>query len=508
MTLATNGKPDASMTPAWRSRQGPTALTLSSDMGTQLLLPLVTLAHAPHARTAAVIGQGSGLTSHLLLASPALARLETIEIEPEMIAASRLFMPANHRVFEDPRAHFVVDDAKSHFASGRRQYDLILSEPSNPWVSGVSGLFTREFYHRVRRHLTPDGVFGQWLHLYEIDDRLVLSVLAALGESFPSYEVFFTGSWDILIVASSRDRVPAPDWGVLELPGIREDLSGVVPLTAETLERLRLASGSALRPLIATVGVSNSDFHPVLDMGAERARYLRANAEGIRALGTERFDITAALSGRRLPFGTVGTTAVPDVARATGLARGARLRARRDGRTIPAPFATADARFDSASYRLDRLQQLAQGDAPPASWRLWLDDVFAVERVLHLGTAGIADERFFDDVRGYAARAEAPPGVRDALDFQHGLAAWDWNEVLAAADRLLAGRHAGSSWVSAEALRDGAVVAALRSGDRARALRIIAELTHATRDASPAFHLRTRLLQAHAVGLGVSADTP
>src|ERR671916_244771 len=87
--------------------------------------------------------------------------------------------PANCRAFDDPRSLIVIDDAKSYFASEQRRYDLIVSEPSNPWVSGVSGLFTSEFYGRVRKYLSDDGIFGQWLHVYELDDGLVLSVLAA-----------------------------------------------------------------------------------------------------------------------------------------------------------------------------------------------------------------------------------------------------------------------------------------------------------------------------------------
>src|SRR6185437_8735000 len=115
------------------------------------------------------IGQGSGMTSHLLLASPTLRELKTIEIEPEMIHASRAFAAVNQRVFTDPRARFVVDDARSYFAGAGRKFDLIVSEPSNPWVSGVAGLFTTEFYSRIKQYLAPNGVFAQWLHLYEIN---------------------------------------------------------------------------------------------------------------------------------------------------------------------------------------------------------------------------------------------------------------------------------------------------------------------------------------------------
>src|SRR3712207_8301918 len=101
-----------------------------------------------------------------------------------MIRGSRVFKPANRRVFEDPRSRFVIDDAKSYFAAGGRKYDLILSEPSNPWVSGVSGLFTVEFYRRVQHYLSDRGGFGQWLHLYEVKDQPVLSGLAALDQVF------------------------------------------------------------------------------------------------------------------------------------------------------------------------------------------------------------------------------------------------------------------------------------------------------------------------------------
>src|SRR5688572_6056971 len=152
-----------------------------------------------------------------------------------MINASRTFRPANVRVFDDPRSTFVIDDAKSYFASTGRRFDLILSEPSNPWVSGVSGLFTEEFYRRVQRQLAPGGVFGQWLHLYELSDGLATSVLAAIDTVFPSYEVFYTSNTDILIVAANGP-LPAPDWSIVSYPGIARDLHRVVPLLPESFE--------------------------------------------------------------------------------------------------------------------------------------------------------------------------------------------------------------------------------------------------------------------------------
>ena len=204
----------------------------------------------PDAKQGAVIGNGSGMSSHLLLGSPALEKLVTIDIEPEMINGSHTFYPVNRRVFDDPRSQYVHDDAKSYFAASNRKFDLILSEPSNPWVSGVSGLFTDEFYQRIHTYLTPHGVFGQWLHLYEIDDGLVLGVIKAIHRNFASYEIFLTAASDILIVASNDAALPKPDWRVFQLPKIT---SGSRALPADHAARrsrgLRLLSREVLAPL-------------------------------------------------------------------------------------------------------------------------------------------------------------------------------------------------------------------------------------------------------------------
>src|SRR6185295_18398887 len=97
-----------------------------------------------------------------------------------------------------------------YFSTRNQRYDIIVSEPSNPWVSGVSSLFTREFYRLARRHLAGDGVLAQWFQLYEIDASLVASVLVALGEEFPDYAIYATTSNDLLIIAGSRGALARP----------------------------------------------------------------------------------------------------------------------------------------------------------------------------------------------------------------------------------------------------------------------------------------------------------
>jgi spermidine synthase len=467
LTLATNGKPDASVTAAWRRPFDSTAdrIALNEDMSTQLLLPLVTLAHRAGAERVAVIGQGSGITSHVLLGSPAIRTLETIEIEPHMITASRGFHPANRRVFEDPRSTFVIDDARSYLAASAGRYDLILSEPSNPWVSGVSGLFTVEFYQRIRDRLAPGGVLGQWLHLYEIDDDLVMSVLAAIDSVFPSYDVYLTSNADILIVAADAPSLPSPDWSVVEHPGVREDLQRVIPLLPEHLAAMRVAGRSLLHPMLAGIE-PNSDFRPVLDLKTERARFVHTYATGLLRLGESRFDVAAALDGRRRGFGTAIRSPTNEIGRVNLLARGTRVRLAVDGPPAERWEARegADTSARNGIARYDAFMRLVAGDAL-STWPEWTSEFFEVERVLHGGTAGVADERFYGAVAAYVDRLAAPDTVREAVAFMRGLAAWDFAEAARASKLLVRGRAAGSKWMDDELLLDGAVVSRLNVGD-------------------------------------------
>src|SRR5207237_4587035 len=154
------------------------------------------------------------------------------------------------------------------------RYPLITSEPSNPWVSGVSSLFTREFYHRVHAHLEPGGMLAQWIQLYEIDASLVASVMRALGEEFPHYAVFAPSDHDLLIIAADAPLPLPPRAEVFEEPGVAKELWTVHVLTAGDLDARYLGSRATLEPLFASYGMpAHSDFAPVLDLNAARHRF-------------------------------------------------------------------------------------------------------------------------------------------------------------------------------------------------------------------------------------------
>lgn len=278
-SIRTNGKSDGSI-----NLSGEAESDRGTDEITMVLTGALPLALKPGAKTAAVIGIGTGLTTHTLLQSLEIERVETVEIEAAMAEAARGFAPRNVAAFADPRGTLRIDDAKTWFAARQRRYDIIVSEPSNPWVSGVSSLFTREFYRRIRSHLAPGGVLVQWFQLYEIDPWLVASVMSALGEEFPHYAIYAPSDHDVLIVASDAPPGPAQP-RVFEAPGLAKELWTVHVLSAGDLDARYLGSRATLEPLFRSYGApSNSDYWPVLDLNAARHRFTERSATGIVAL--------------------------------------------------------------------------------------------------------------------------------------------------------------------------------------------------------------------------------
>jgi spermidine synthase len=493
-SLATNGKPDASLSPTWFEPVSDSTTTkrLDGDESTQVLLPLITLAHAPNARQGAVIGNGSGMSSHLLLAAPKLEKLVTIDIEPEMINGSHTFYPVNRRVFDDPRSQFVHDDAKSYFAAANRKFDLILSEPSNPWVSGVSGLFTDEFYQRVRTYLAPGGVFGQWLHLYEIDDSLVLSVIKAVHRNFASYDVYLTADVDVLIIASNNAVLPRPDWSVLRGPAVSKDLAHFHPMSDATLDNIRLVTRDALVPLIGNSDGANSDFYPTLDLLSERTRFMKSYARGFSALNEDRFDLGAALLNRRvLPEGA--TTASLNISRIKAQALGARLRA--GERLDPAFIEGGDKEFREALSGLQVLRDVLASAHTPADWSFFFKLAMDVESNLHSGTMGWVHEEFYQSVRAFMEAKRAPADGLAALRFMHGISGYDWKEAAAQVDALLDARGHDRVWVNNDLFRDGACIALLHTGDVAKARKVFDRMSEYT--ARKSGDLRVRMIDAH-----------
>ncbi|MFP2913010.1 spermidine synthase, partial [Pyxidicoccus sp. 3LFB2] len=174
-----------------------------SDVETQVVAGhLGALLHPREPKNVLVVGAGAAITAGSVLAHP-VERMDLVEISPAVIDAARLFKDANRNAIDDPRTHVHVDDAKTFMALAPRKYDIIVSVPSNPWVAGVSGLFTRDFFQTVDRHLADDGILVQWIHTYENRQELIQLVMRTLRDTFP-HATTWLGPYDLVLVASRK----------------------------------------------------------------------------------------------------------------------------------------------------------------------------------------------------------------------------------------------------------------------------------------------------------------
>jgi predicted membrane-bound spermidine synthase len=269
--ILTNGKPDASLTPF---NQPP-----SLDETTMLMLGAMPLIALPAPRDIALIGWGSGLSTHTVLGSSIPQNVDTIEIEKTMYEAAHAFGERVDRAYTDPRSHVRIDDARTFFSTGGRQYDAIISEPSNPWVSGVANLFTIEFYHFLKRHLKEEGVLVQWLHIYEINDPLVATMLAALISEFPNAEIYAITDGDILILAPKGELTTPFQETPWREEALAAELGRVGLGNLDEIALRRIGGGEVIRQYARLFSTqAHSDYYPEVSLNAPKTRFMRQSA--------------------------------------------------------------------------------------------------------------------------------------------------------------------------------------------------------------------------------------
>ena len=169
------------------------------------------LAHIPallgtNKENVLVIGMGTGITAGELTLYPEVRSIDVAEISPSVIKALPMFEKYNFQVHKDPRLNILRGDAFNLLKGTDKKYDIIISEPSNPWVTGVDALFSKQFYTLVKRHLNEDGVFVQWLHFYEASDAMVGIAVKTLSDSFRYCRGYVVGDEaDLIFMCSDKD---------------------------------------------------------------------------------------------------------------------------------------------------------------------------------------------------------------------------------------------------------------------------------------------------------------
>jgi spermidine synthase len=238
-SLAIDGKVDAST---------------GGDMLTQKMLAHVPLLLHPEPSDVLVIGLGSGVTVGSALVHP-VGSIDVVEISPEVVEASDHFVNENRHALEDVRTRLIVGDGRSHLKLSSKRYDLIVSEPSNPWMAGVAALFTREFFDLARTRLASGGLMCQWAHTYDISAADLRSIVATFTSAFPQTAAWLVGNGDLLLLGSEQPIEPMlaeveRSWS---RPGVAEDLAtvsvsdqfSVLSLYAGGREELQKYAGNA-----------------------------------------------------------------------------------------------------------------------------------------------------------------------------------------------------------------------------------------------------------------------
>lgn len=194
--LKNNGKVDAGVP---TDGNGPS----SADMITQVLLgQLPILLHKGEPTNALVVGLGSGCTAGSVVRYPTIESVKVCEIEKAVITGDKYFEPpldkspldgngsplnkSRNPLAEKIKA--IHTDGRNYLLTTKEKFDIIISQPADPWVQGASALFTKEYWELGAKHLKENGLFCEWIQLYSITPEYLGVLVNTFKEAFSKYE--------------------------------------------------------------------------------------------------------------------------------------------------------------------------------------------------------------------------------------------------------------------------------------------------------------------------------
>lgn len=263
LMLRINGKPDA---------------TSRGDLATQFLLGHLPMLARPESQDIFVLGFGSGVTAGALLGHP-VKQIVVAENCAPVLRAAKLFAPWNRGVFTNRLARIVNEDARTLLKLSPQRYDIIISEPSNPWMVGVGSVFSREFYELCASRLKDGGIMTQWFHVYEMHDGIAALVFHTFASVFPNMEIWDPGTGDLILLGSQKPWTTGPAvWQkVFARTEPQRDLTRIGLRAPEALWARQFSSQGTTRLFIEN-GPEQSDEFPVLEYEAPRAFFIGASA--------------------------------------------------------------------------------------------------------------------------------------------------------------------------------------------------------------------------------------
>jgi spermidine synthase len=259
--LKVNGKTDASVSP--------------TDMISMYLVGYLPGIYHGNPETVAVVGFGAGFTVDAVTDLPSVKRVDCAEIEPSIIEVGGYFAPFNGDVLNDPRVHISITDGRTSVLGSPRKYDMIVNQPSNPWIAGIGNLFTQDFYRECKQRLNPGGVMCQWFQLYSISPDDLKLVMRTFYSEFP-HGVVFQNRTDIVFLGS-ESPMPYPEERIREsMNWDTEFPQKLVELgfpSADFLLGMYLAPREKMLEMVGEEGPVNRDDHPILEFSAPKSMF-------------------------------------------------------------------------------------------------------------------------------------------------------------------------------------------------------------------------------------------
>lgn len=263
ITLRVNGKADA---------------TSKGDLSTQYLLAHLPMLANPNAKKVFVLGFGSGITAGALLGHP-IEKITISENCTPVLRAGKFFIPWNRDVQHSSRVEIFEEDARTILKLKQDRYDVIISEPSNPWMAGVGSVFSRQFYKLCASRLNPDGVMAQWFHVYEMDNEIISMVIRTFHSVYPCMEIWDSQGGDIILLGAKKPWNSSPEsYSVgFKRDEVRADFLRIGLASPEAVWARQLCSQSTA-PYIVENGRVQTDEYPILEYDAPRAFFMGKTA--------------------------------------------------------------------------------------------------------------------------------------------------------------------------------------------------------------------------------------
>ncbi len=265
--LVINGKIDAS------SRQ---------DLPTQVMAGEIPALIHPNPKRVLVVGLGSGIMAGSIATHKSVESIEILEISKGVVEASEYFKKQNYDILNDPRVDLIVADGRNYIAATTKKYDVIVSEPSNPWISGISNLFTREYFVSADKKLARDGIMMQWFQTYKMQREDVKSILHTFNSVYPYVSVWMPMAGDMVMIGSHKPHTLDLERlrKVMAEKQVKRDLERVGFYEVSDLLRTYLIGGAALKAYTKHARI-NSDDHPFIEFNAPKNLYSNTSLANI-----------------------------------------------------------------------------------------------------------------------------------------------------------------------------------------------------------------------------------